>query len=228
MEFVQITVEERPETGSRRMRVLRGRGLVPAVLYGQGKKTLSLTVAERELERFSRTGSRLVELRLKDQARLAIVREVQHDPVTDLVLHVDFVRVDRDKPIEASVPVAYKGRAKGATTGGIFQALVNDLRVRCRPTDLPRELAIDVTAMEVGHSLHAKDIAMPPGVVLVEDPESLIAHVVLPKIEVVATPVAEGAEAAPAEPELIRKSAAAPEEGEEAAAPAPAPKGKKA
>jgi large subunit ribosomal protein L25 len=212
MEFIQIEVKERPERGTRTSRRLRKEGTVPAVLYGLGRPNLALTIAGTELERFVRTGSRLVELKLQDKTRAAILREVQHDPVTDEVLHVDFVRVDKDAEIDDRVPLVYKGRPKGVATGGVFQAITNEISVRCRPLDLPRELVIEVTEMQLHDVIYAKDVRLPDGVRLLTPPEHLLCHVVTPKVE--APPETAAAPAEGAEPELIRKAPTA-EAGEE-------------
>jgi large subunit ribosomal protein L25 len=214
MDFVQIPVVKREGVGSHRSSSLRRQGKIPAVLCGLRKPTLSLTLEEADLTKFLRAGGRLVELRLGADTRPAILREVQVDPLTDDILHVDFYRVDKDADIEDRVPLVYKGRAKGAATGGVFQAITNEVRVRCKPHLLPREIVIEVTHLELNQGIHAKDLPLAPGVTLLTPPDNLLCHVTLQKVEVVApvTP-AEGA-AAPAEPELIGKKPAAEEDEE--------------
>jgi large subunit ribosomal protein L25 len=144
--------------------------------------------------------------------RTAILREVQYDPINDDVLHVDFVRVDKDREIEDSVPVIYKGRAKGAGEGGVFQSLRDHVDVRCRPAALPKEIVLEVDHLGLHEGIHARDIKLPEGVSLVTAPAALMCVVTMVKVEAAATP----AEGAPAEPELIGRKEAA-EEGEEAA-----------
>ena len=220
MEFVQIAVKPRPNQGSSVARRLRRDGQVPGVLYGLQRPNMPLTIPLAELDRFLKSGSRLVELRLEDKTRAAIVREVQHDPVTEEILHVDFVRVDKDVAVEDRVPIVWKGRPKGTSQGGIFQAIVNEVRVSCRPLDLPREIVVDVTPLELGSAVHAKDLALPQNVTLLTHGDELLAHVVMPKVEAAPAAAAEGE--AVAEPELIRKPAEAPDEEGEAK-----PEGKK-
>ncbi len=214
MDFLQITVSKREKLGSGHSVRLRQTGHVPVVLYGNKKDTLSLTVSEADLQRFLRSGNRLVELRLGETARTAIVREVQFDPLTDAVLHADFVRVEKDQEIEDRVPLVFKGRAKGTTEGGIFQALRDALMVRCRPLDLPREIVVEVDHLGVHQGIHAGDVKLPAGVVLKTPAQALLCTVITVKVEVAPATPAEGA---PAEPELIRKEKE-PAEGEAAAA----------
>lgn len=228
MDFLQLPVTKREKVGSGHATRLRNGGHVPVVLYGNKKDTLSLTVAESDLQTFLRTGNRLVELRLGDVARTAIVRDVQFDPLTDAVLHADFVRVEKDQEIEDRVPILYKGRAKGTTEGGIFQAVRDSLMLRCRPVDLPKEIVVDVSHLGVHDGLHASDLKLPAGVTLKTPPTALLCTVITVKVAAVAATPAEGA---PAEPEVIGRKEAA--EGEEAAEPAagekkPAAEAKKA
>jgi large subunit ribosomal protein L25 len=213
MDFVQIEVTRREKPGSSVAARLRREGRVPVVLYGLKKETLPLVVTDNDLQRFLRTGNRLVELKLEGNVRTAILREVQYDPINDDVLHVDFVRVDKDKEIEDSVPVIYKGRAKGAGEGGVFQSLRDHVDVRCRPADLPKEFVLEVDHLGLHEGIHARDIKLPQGVTLVTPAAALMCVVTMVKVEAAPAVAAEGA---PAEPELIGRKEAA-EEGEEAA-----------
>ncbi len=214
MEFIQIEVQERGDRGTAAMRRLRRDGRVPGVLYGLGRRNLPLTIPGVELTRFLKTGSHLVELKMGEQTRDAILREVQHHPITDEVLHVDLQRVDKDAPIEDEVPVVFKGHAKGTTEGGLFQALLTHLSVRARPRDIPQEVVLDVTPLLVGDEILVRDVALPEGVEALDDLDDLVAHVVAMRggeEEEGAAAGAEG-EGAPAEPELIRRQAAEEED----------------
>lgn len=211
MDFLQLPVTKREKVGSGHATRLRNDGRVPVVLYGNKKDTLPLTVSESDLQGFLRSGNRLVELRLGDVARTAIVREVQFDPITDAVLHADFVRVEKDQEIEDRVPILYKGRPKGTAEGGIFQAVRDSLMLRCRPTDLPKEIVVDVSQLGVHEGLHASDLKLPSGVKLKTPATALLCTVITVKVAAAAAP----AEGAPAEPEVIGRKEAA--EGEEAA-----------
>lgn len=211
MDFVQIEVSPREKIGTGQAKRLRRDGRVPAVLYGLKKNALSLTVGLRDLDRFLRTGNRLVELKLAGDTRTAILREIQWDPTTDAILHVDFVRVDKNQEIEDSVPVVFRGRAKGTAEGGVFQALRSTLDVLCKPVDLPKEIVIDVEHLGVHDSVHANEVKLPAGVKLRGNPDVVMCVVAVVKVAAVAATPAEGA---PAEPELIGRAAKV-EEGAE-------------
>jgi large subunit ribosomal protein L25 len=209
MEFIQIEVSERTDRGSAAAARMRREGRVPGVLYGLQRRNVPVTIVAADLERFLRSGSHLVELRMQDQTRPAILREVQLDPLTDAVIHVDFVRVDKDHEVETEVPVVFRGIARGTTEGGVFHAILGTLTVRARPRDLPREVVLDVTPLGVGDTLFVRDVPLPQGVTIMDAPEEAVAHVVI--VREVEEPAAGEGAAAASEPELIRKGA-----GEEA------------
>jgi large subunit ribosomal protein L25 len=205
MEFIQIEVKQREALGSANANRLRRAGDIPAVLYGMQKRNIALTIAQSEVERFLRTGSHLVELRLGDQVRPAILREMQMETTTDAILHIDFHRVDENAEVETEIPIVFKGHAKGEREGGVFQALQNSVEVSARPRDLPRDYVLDISEMALGDSITIATLQAGGGVRFTQAPDTLIAHVTMPKVAV-ETPVAveeplEAAAAAPAKPE---------------------------
>jgi large subunit ribosomal protein L25 len=202
MEFIQIAVEHREETGKGPMRRLRRAGKVPGVLYGLGRRNLPLTIPQEEVDRFLKTGSHLVELRMGENKRQAIIREVQHDTLSDEILHIDFHRVDADVEIETNVLIEWKGEAPGAKEGGVFQGLMETIHVRSRPADLPRVIIIEIDSLGVGDSIHLSDVALPERVVAVGADDALVCQVVVPKVTAEETAEdeaeEEGGEGAPA------------------------------
>jgi large subunit ribosomal protein L25 len=184
MEFIQIEVAPREVLGTANANRLRRDGNIPAVLYGMQKRNLALTISGAEVDRFMRTGSHLVELRLGDQVRPAILREMQIDATTDSILHIDFHRVDQDAEVETEIPIVFKGHAAGEREGGMFQALENSVMVRARPRDLPREYVIDINEMHVGDTITVATLEAGQGVTLTQVPETLIAQVTIPKLAV--------------------------------------------
>lgn len=212
MEFIQLQVQRRDSKGTAASRRLRGAGKIPAVLYGLGRPNADLTIDGEALEGFLKTGSKLVELTLGDLKQQAILREVTHDPLTDAMLHVDLFRIDEHHEIDADVEVQFKGLAKGTLEGGIFEAVLTEVEVRCTPAKLPKAIVVDVVGLAVGQAIMVKDLPLPAGVVVLHHkPDDHVCHVVMPKI-VVLEPTA--AETGPAEPERI--GGKKPEEGEAA------------
>ena len=214
MEFIQIVVTPREELGSANSRRMRGTGLVPAVLYGMQRPTLSLTIPEIDLRRFLDSGSHLIDLTMGDKTRPAILRDVQVAELTDQILHVDFHRVDENVEVEDEVRVVYKGRAKGEMEGGVFQGLQTHIRVSARPRLLPEEYLIDISGLALGDTVTVANLQVEEGVTILDDETALIAHVTLPK-QVALSEVEEEAEAAAA-----AEATAATEATEAAEAPA--------
>lgn len=212
MEFIQIEVEARKKSGSGHARRLRRDGRVPANLYGLGRETMSLAMDKDDILAFLRSGSHLIELKMADKTRPAIVREVQIDPLTDEILHLDFHRVDADVAVEAEVPVVLKGRPKGVAEGGLLTTLLETVRVSCKPTNIPKEFLVDVSEMAMGDQLHASDLEIPDQVELVDDGDEIIALVAVPReADLGETDDADE----PAEPEVVGKGAESDDDDED-------------
>jgi large subunit ribosomal protein L25 len=231
MEFIQLAVEVREKRGTSASRRLRATGRVPAVLYGLGRENRILSISNETFESFVKSGSRLVELRLGDKTQQAILRDVQHHPLTDEILHIDLLRIDKDHEIEAEVPVEFKGIPKGLSEGGVFEGVLTEIMVRCTPARLPEKLVLDVGHLALNEAITIKDLKLPEGVqVLHHKPDDHVAHCVPQKIvSLEPAPTAEGA--APAEPERIGgkkpEEEGAAEEGGKPAAGAPKAEAKK-
>jgi large subunit ribosomal protein L25 len=203
MEFIQLAVELREKKGTSASRRLRASGRVPAVLYGLGRENRDLSIGLETFESFVKSGSRLVELRLGEKAQQAILRDVQHHPLTDEVLHVDLLRIDKDHEIEAEVPVEFKGIPKGLGEGGVFEGVLTELVVRCTPARLPEKLVLDVGHLALNEAITVKDLQLPEGVVVLHHkPDDHVAHCVPQKV-VSLEPAAAAEGAAPSEPERI-------------------------
>jgi large subunit ribosomal protein L25 len=214
MEFIQIEVAVREELGTAHARRIRRAGNVPAVLYGMKRPNLQLSIAEEEMQRFLKTGSHLVELRLGDKTRPAILREIQQDPVSDEILHVDFHRVDHDVEVDDHVHVHFKGRAAGEKEGGVFQTLKETIHVRCRPKLLPEEFLLEIAEMHVGDTLKVSQLEVPAGVTILDDPDDLVAQVAIPKrVAAVEVPAEEAEVEGEGEAEAAPEGEAAPTEG---------------
>jgi large subunit ribosomal protein L25 len=213
-----LEVELREGTGKGVARKLRAAGRIPGVLYGRGEPPQSVVLDPRALERVIATSdagmNTLIDLNIagsRDRAeRVVLVKELQRDPVRGAPLHVDFYQVDLTATIEVKVPIVLRGRPKGVElSGGILDQALRELDVECLPRAIPESITLDVSELEIGSSIHVRDLALPEGVVLRSDPDLSVASVITPKVEEEVAPVA-----APVEGEV----AAVPAEG--AAAPA--------
>jgi large subunit ribosomal protein L25 len=230
---VKLKAEPRTTTGRAAARRLKARGVIPAVVYGGKEKSQPLQVSARDLNAMLSHASGeniLVELEISGHkgTKTALLQEVQHSPVGGDVLHVDFHAISMDEKIEANVPLEPLGIATGVKNfGGLLDQNIRSLTVECFPKDLPDKITVDVSALNIGDSIHVRDIKLPQGVVAKVQPDLTAFSVAEPTAE--EEPVTPEAEAAVAAgPEVIT---AKKEEGE-AAAPAaggkgaPAPGGK--
>jgi large subunit ribosomal protein L25 len=222
MATASLNANPRTEKGKGVARKLRAAGQVPGVIYGHGREPQPLTVNAREFDRLAervRITSTVIELALDGRTARTLVRELQRDPIRRTVLHVDFQELVAGEKVNVSVPLRFIGTAEGVKTGGgILEEVMHQIEVRVDPSNIPDHIDVDVTALTIGHGLHIRDLALPPGDEVLEEPDNTVATVTPPKAEeVVAAPVVEGAVVAPevaAEPELIRKPKP-DEEGEE-------------
>jgi large subunit ribosomal protein L25 len=221
---VKLAAERRTAIGRSAVRKLKVRGAVPAIIYGAKDKAEPLQISRRDINALLSHASGeniLVELEIAGDGknRLALVQEVQHAPVGGDVLHVDFHAVSMDEVIEAEVPLEPTGIANGVKNfGGLLEQSVRALGVECLPKDLPDKITVDVSALNIGDSIHVRDLTLPEGVSTKTQPDLTIFSVLEPAVE--EEPVAEvvAAEGAAAGPEVIREK----KEESEGATAAPA------
>jgi large subunit ribosomal protein L25 len=221
---VKLAAERRDAIGRAAVRKLKARGVVPAVVYGGKEKPEPLQVLRRDVSVMLSHASGeniLVELEIAGEkgSRTAMVQEVQHSPVGGDVLHIDFHAVSMDEKIEADVPLEPVGTANGVKNfGGLLEQSVRALTVSCLPRDLPDKITVDVSNLNIGDSIHVRDIKLPNEVVAKVQPELTVFSVLAPTVE--EEPVAAEVEAAAAGPEVIKEKK---EEGEGASPAASAP-----
>ena len=180
---------------------LRAAGRVPATIYGRQIKPQNLelnTLEICDLLNHSVSENLLVDLAVENDAkakRLALVQEIQHHPITGKVLHVDFHEVAEDETVTVSVPLETTGEAAGVKAGGNLDHILHKLKVRCFPKNLPDQILVDVTSLEIGKSFHLGDIKAPEGVQIIGDKHLTVIAVSAPRAEevVAATAAAPGA-----------------------------------
>jgi len=211
---VTLNAKSRDGLGTRVARRLRKQGQIPAVLYGHKEATVSVTVLQDELSRAIQHGVRLVELKIGDgNSEAALIREVQWDYLGHDILHVDFARVGADEKIEIEVRIELRGTAPGLAQGGNLVQPLHSLHVECLATNIPESIRVNVAELLLDQAIHVKDLKLPEGVTVNNDPEAIVVSCSKAKEEV-AAPTAPTAESA--EPEIIGKTKE--EEGEEEAA----------
>jgi large subunit ribosomal protein L25 len=217
MPDTKLAAELRSDKGSRPAGRLRREGRLPGVVYGLGEESVSVTVNAHQLGTIlsSKTGANtLITLQLGGQDQLALARQIQRDPVRGSLVHVDFIRVRADQTIQAEVRLDLQGEPEGVSNGGMLEQLMHTLTVEGKPGQLPPEIAHDVSALELGDQLHVGDIRVPAGIVIVNDPDDLIATISMPRgLEAEEEAAAEGEEGEAAEGAAEGEGAEASSEG---------------
>lgn len=192
-------------SGSAAARRLRAQEQIPGVLYGHGMEPVSVSVARRDL-RVALSGpagvNTILSLDVNGKTYPAIVKELQRHPVRRTVSHVDFLQIDLSEEITVSVPVRLEGTAKAVVSnGGLVDAAVDSIELRCTPANMPNEIVIDITDMTVDTVIHLTDVKLPAGTAATGDPDMLIVTVLTLRQDTPSAAAAEGGEAgaAPAE-----------------------------
>lgn len=206
MAEVTLEVTRRETTGKEVAKKLRRDGKVPAVVYGGHRDPVAITVDRKsvsELIQKSEHGIRsvfLLKMAGSDQQRHAMIKELTIDPVSRRMTHIDFVRVVMDEKIKVTVPVHTTGTSKGVKEGGLLDFQVRELHVECLPNAIPDSIDVDITELG-GHDYYrVKDLKLPEGVRVLDDPERVVVGVTYARAE-----VSEATEAGVAEPEVIKK-----------------------
>jgi large subunit ribosomal protein L25 len=228
MAEVRLKAERRAVSGKGGARKARAAGKVPAIVYGGGMEPVAVQVDRRELVTALHTEAGfnvLLDLDIDNTTTLALMRELQRDPVKGTLLHADFVKVERTQRIEVEVPVRLTGEAPGVREGGVLEHQLFSAHVRCLPTEVPEHIDADISSLGVGDSLKVSDLPPGRGYEILNDPDSVLAIIAAPVSaeELEAMEAAVSGEAPePVEEEEVPFEEAAPAEGEaEEAEPAP-------
>jgi len=220
MAEVTLEVSKREATGKGVATKLRQQGKIPAVVYGGHRDPVAITVDRKsvsELIQKSEHGIRsifLLKMSGSDQQRHAMIKDVQIDPLSRKMTHIDFVRVLMDEVVKVTVPVHLNGTPAGVKEGGILDWQVRDLHVECLPNAIPDTIEVDISNLGMHEYIRVSDLPLQQGVKVLDDVERVVVGVTHARAEVVEAPVAVEAGAVPAEPEVIKKGKT--EEAEEA------------
>ena len=219
---IVVKTEKRQGLGTNASRRLRAQGFVPAVLYGESMETLPLVLAKKDVVQILRLESgenTIFKVAVDADAYDAMIKEMQVDPATDELLHIDLIRIAMDKPIRVTVPVVHHGEPFGVKTeGGCVDFFPREVEVECLPRDIPESLSIDISELHIHQSFKVEGMAVPAGVKVLTDPGTVLVLVSLPHKEEEVfpgeKPEGEVVTEEPKEPEVIKKERAEKEEPE--------------
>jgi len=208
-----LNVRRREKLGGGNNRRLRRTGQIPAVLYGHGEASVSLAIESSAIMSVIRHGHKLVKLQ-GDVAEGAFIKAVQWDVYGKGLIHIDLLRVSDTEQVTTTVTIELKGTAVGLSEGGIIEFVLHELEIECPAAAVPERLIVNVNDLHLGKAIHARDIVLPAGAKVLDDPDLVVVHCIAPHIVEEVAPVAV-AEPGAVEPELIRKEKPAEEEGAE-------------
>lgn len=171
----------RARTGSGRLNQMRREGWIPSVIYGKGTDNINLKVDAKtftDLLAHSSSENILVNLEIEGHGtRLAFLQSVQHDSLSGVTLHADFRSIDENTPITAHIPTHLNGESAGVKAGGLIEQYVHAIEITCLPNDLPETIEVDISALQIGDSLHIGEITYPAGVRATHAADVVVAHV---------------------------------------------------
>jgi len=219
MEEIFLEAELREGKGRAKAKDLRDSGYLPSVVYSHGKDALSIKFSKSALLKLvhqHRLESSIINIKIKDEkkakARPCLIKEIQYDPVHEDIIHVDFNEISLTEAIKVNVPVETKGESVGVKQeGGSLEHLLWEIEVECLPTNIPKNIEVDITALKLGEAIHIKDIVFPSGVKPLNDPAAIVLHVAAPMKEEAPAEAIEGE--AKQEPEVIKEKKEVPTEG---------------
>ncbi len=218
MDFVDLKASLKEGKGKEITKKLREEGLVPGVVYKKGEDTVNLKIDRKILAKSLHTESGenvIIRLQIdglkKRKERTVIFKEIQRDPIKDYLLHVDFQEISLTETLKAKVPIVPKGESIGVKQeDGVLQHVLWEAEVECLPTNIPEKIEVDISTLKIGDVIHVKDMLLPEDVKILDNLEAVVFSVEHPKkVEDI---IAEPAEGAVEEPEVIREKKEEPEE----------------
>ncbi len=189
MRQVVLTSFRREKTGKEIAKKLRKKGLIPAIIYGPHINPIPISVKFSELESIlnKHKGETLLfnlEIINGESFKIqAILKEYQTDPITDKIIHIDFLAIHEKNLITIDVPLEFIGKPIGITKGGVLEILLHELSIECLPSNIPDKIQVDITNLDIGDVLHVKDIKVPEGIRIAEDLEKTVVTIVTEAVE---------------------------------------------
>ena len=208
METQQLQVKIKEDTGSLKARKHRVSGLIPAILYGHKQESMMFLLNEKEFSTVLNTEAKMVNLKWNGSEEIALIKDVQFDTFGRKILHVDFIRIALTEKVTTHVPVVLYGTSQGVKEGGILDHALKEIEIECLPTEIPKNIRINISELAIGNTIHISDLELPANAKVLGNPDAIVVSVHF-AAEEKETPEEE----ASSEPEII--SARKPEKEEE-------------
>ena len=204
VETLLLKAEKREESGTRASRKLRGRGLIPAIIYGHKEEPTAVQLNGHDLSLELQHHHRLLDVELEGKRHKCLVKDVQYDYLGEHAIHVDLTWVSLDERVKVTVEVELRGTPAGISEGGALKQILNEVELECVVTNIPESLRVKISPLKLGETLTAGDLELPESTKLITPPETPIATVQMVAEEIEEEPAEAEAEAEP-EPEVIAR-----------------------
>ena len=158
--YYKLDIENRESVGKKSAKVIRKSGKIPSVLYYKGEQPISISIDKQVLYQAIKSDQRIYEMDIKNESQYVMIKEIQFHPVTDEMIHVDFMRVRRSEKMTISVPITLIGKPVGVTEGGILSQAMNQIEISCYPTNVPEHIEVDVEHLELNSSVSVADVSV--------------------------------------------------------------------
>lgn len=173
-ETVVLKAEIRKQLGKKRTAALREEGKMPVAIYGHKQDPVSIVIDSHKFIEALRHGQRVFDIDIEGKSEKLLIKSLQYDHFGTNVIHADLMRVNLKEKVTVEVSLELKGIAAGATHGGIVDELLTSIQVECTITNIPESIPVLIKDLEIGDSLHVRDIKLPEGVKLITDPEAVV------------------------------------------------------
>ncbi len=209
---VVLKADVRKESGSKHSVQLRRAGKLPAIVYGHKQEPVNLSFDLHDFTETLHHGHRIVDVQVDGGSETMMIKALQYDYLGKYIIHADMMRVDLSERVKVSVAIEQKGTSLGSHSGGIIDELLNQIQIECMVSEIPDSIVVSIKELDIGDSVHARDIELPEGAVLMTDPNALVLHCHEVAAAISAEDGVEGEEAA--EPEVITERATDESEGD--------------
>jgi len=177
METQQLQVKIKKDTGSLNARKNRESGLIPAIMYGHKQESMMFLLNEKEFATALNTEAKMVNLKWDGSEEIALIKDVQFDTFGRKILHVDFVRIALTEKVTTHVPVVLYGTSQGVKEGGILDHALKEVEIECLPTEIPKNIRINISELAIGNTVHISDLELPANAKVLGNPDAIVVSV---------------------------------------------------
>ena len=181
--YYKLTIEERSELGTSTARAMRRNGKIPANYYYHGESNRNIAIDKKIFNQAVQSGQRVFEVEMNGETLYVMIKAAQYHPVTEDVMHIDLMRVRRTEKMTFSIPVVLEGEAAGATEGGLVAQVASSIDIECFPTDVPENIALNISSLELNGVMTASELTLLEDVVLISPEDTTVATCNPPRVE---------------------------------------------